>query len=239
MIRFETLVLGYDKPMIQVNIEGLKTNTIYGLIGSNGSGKSTFLKTLAGQCNAFSGDFFIGEKKSTLFDRTEWAYSVAFVPPQCPKIEFMNVFQFIALGRTPYFYAFGRINSKDQKIIQNVMQIVEIEHLQNTYINLLSDGQRQLCAIARSLVQQTPIILLDEPTGFLDYRNKRKIISLLKKIAQTMNKCILFSSHDIETIAHLNIPLIGIRTSTSINTLEWIDPKIPFSTLIERYYDPL
>lgn len=235
MIQLENVKIGYATALAEVRVSQLEKGKMYALIGSNGSGKSTFLRTICGRQQPIEGSIHIGGNNVVQLNQNELAKQVAFVPSKFPEADFMSVFDFIALGRTPYLNSIGRLSEEDFKVVQNVIDHVQIQHLQAKRTNELSDGERQLCAVARALAQQTPIILLDEPTGFLDYRNKRRLLALLEKLTSEMQLTILFSTHDIESIFPLEIQLLGI-TAGSVRKLETIDKTQTFESIIERYY---
>jgi len=238
VITFEKLFIGYTTPLAQVNIDRLQRGKVYAVIGSNGSGKSTFLKTISLKQSPFLGTVFIEENNSMKLNRLQRAATIAFVPTELIHVDFMTAYQFIALGRTPYMNQFGRLNRRDTTIVNQMITQLQLDHIKHKYLQQLSDGQRQLCALARALVQQTPIVLLDEPTNFLDYRNKHKIIQLLHQVALKHNLCIVFASHDIETIVKFDIQLIGLNRTTQTPSIEWIDKQQPFNKLIDKYYLP-
>jgi len=237
VISFKDLIIGYSHPLAHVQLHDLQVGNVYALIGSNGSGKSTFMKTLSGQISPIYGNYYINGKTNKELTRMERAKTIAFVPTIFPISDFMSAQQFVTLGRTPYLKYLAQLSLSDKQIIDQTFHILQISHLKEKYTQELSDGQRQLCSLARAIVQQTPIIFLDEPTNFLDYRNKHKIISLLIEIARNQKKCILFSSHDIETIfAYNDIKLLGINNKQSSKFIEFIDKKKPFEQLIDNYY---
>jgi len=237
VIEFKKLNIGYSFPVAYINIQELNLSKVYAIIGSNGSGKSTFMKTISGQIKPFSGEYSIQGKSYEKWNQKQRAKTISFVPTIFPLNDFMSAYQFVALGRTPYLQSLAQLNTYDQQIVDETFELLQINHLKKVYTKQLSDGQRQLCALARALTQQTPIILLDEPTNFLDYKNKRKIISLLVEIAQKKKRCIVFSSHDIETIfAYNEIELIGINMQKTTGIVERIDKKKTFEQIIEQYY---
>lgn len=240
MIVFNSLKIGYNQPLAHVAIQQLNAGQIYALIGSNGSGKSTFLKTICGQQRPFSGTVFIDGKDTMELSRSELAKLVAFVPSRFPEAEFIRVVDFISLGRTPYLNSIGNLSATDKESVDQTIRQLNIGHLADKFISQLSDGERQLCSVARALAQQTPIILLDEPTGYLDYRNKRRLLELLSLISTEMNRLILFSSHDIETLVQFGIQLLGIEVEASSQRTEShlveIDKNLPFETMINHFY---
>lgn len=240
MIVFNNLKIGHHRSLASVSIQQLGSGQMYALIGSNGSGKSTFLKTICGQQQPFSGSVLIDGKNIAELSRAELAKLVAFVPSRFPEAEFVRVVDFISLGRTPYLNSIGNLSEADKAYVDQTIRQLNIRHLSDKFISQLSDGERQLCSVARALTQQTPIILLDEPTGYLDYRNKRRLLELLLLISTEMNRLIVFSSHDIETLIQFGIQLLGIEAEPSLEVNEsllvGIDKNIPFETMIHHFY---
>lgn len=238
MIEFRNVSIGYSRPLAKITLEKLVPGHMYALIGSNGSGKSTFLRTICGRQQPISGSIIINGKTVSEMNRQELAATIAFVPSKFPDSDFMSAIDFISLGRTPYLNHMGRLSEKDLAIVEQVINQVGISHLKHNYTSQLSDGERQLCAVARALAQQTPVILLDEPTGFLDYRNKRRLLELLEQLVKQLNITILFSTHDIETIRYSDIQLIGIEAGASGESrLGLIDETLSFEHLVNRYYN--
>jgi iron complex transport system ATP-binding protein len=236
VIEFKDVKIGYSDPIVEISIESLEKGMMYALIGSNGSGKSTFLKSICGQQKLVNGTILINGKQIVEMNRRELANTVAFVPSKFPETDFMSVIDFISLGRTPYVNTIGRLSEADNKIVEWVLDEVQIKHLVSKKTTQLSDGERQLCAVARALAQKTPIILLDEPTGFLDYRNKHRLLELLSKLTKELKIIVLFSTHDLESIRHFDIELIGITTEFSQKKMEKINSLLPFEEMIVRYY---
>ena len=117
----------------------------------------------------------------------------------------------MALGRTPYTNAFGRLTPADYKQIDHALQLMGLEELSERFTTKISDGERQLTAMARALVQETPIIILDEPTAFLDYGNRIKLIQLLNRVTELEKKCILFSTHDIDLCLEEKLTILIIN----------------------------
>lgn len=200
MIRFENVVLGYNEPLLNVEIQSLEKGETYALIGANGSGKSTFLKSISGQLPTFSGSIFISEENTLNLSMLEKSRIVALVPSRFPEISMMKVDEFIGLGRTPYLNALGRLRSLDFEAIEEASNTLSIQHLLKKFVHQLSDGEKQLCGIARALCQDTSIILLDEPTSFLDYRNKMIVLEKINLLASQSQKCVIFSSHDLDLV---------------------------------------
>lgn len=198
MIRFENIEIGYKTTLFSVDSLELKLGNAYVLVGKNGAGKSTFFKTITKEISVRQGTISLNNQDLDNINKLEISKLISFVPSRFPILDFVSTQEYLGLGRTPHTNWIGKFKSTDEKSIESVVKELGIDHLRNKFTSDLSDGERQLVAIGRSLVQETPIILLDEPTSFLDYKNKQKIIQLLKSIAQEQNKIILFSSHDLE-----------------------------------------
>jgi iron complex transport system ATP-binding protein len=181
----------------------LETSKLYALIGQNGIGKSTFLKTLTGILKPLNGSISILEKNILTWDETEFAKNVSVVLTEKIPLSNLTVYELVALGRQPYTNWLGRLSKEDFKKIEDALVLTELKTLENKKIVEISDGQMQRVLIARALTQDTPIIILDEPTTHLDLYHKVTLIKLLKRLANTKNKCILFSTHDVDLAIQL------------------------------------
>ena len=198
MIRTKGLNIGYHSPLLKIEDLTLENGDLFFLIGRNGSGKSTFLKTILGQISPISGSVFLDDKIIDSMPISELPKHISFVSAHFPNVDFLRVEEFIALGRSPYSNYFGKLSEKDMQIIDNSLEVLKISYLKGRFTSELSDGEKQMVAIAKSIAQETSIILLDEPTAFLDYANKQLVISALSKVSTEMNKCIILSTHDID-----------------------------------------
>jgi iron complex transport system ATP-binding protein len=211
MIAFKNCEIGHNSVLIRVPELKLTAGTIYALIGANGSGKSTLLNTIINKNAILKGDLLIDSKKLTAYPAKEFAQKIAYVESKFDGVEYLTVEQYISLGRTPYTDAFGRLGEADKKAVSAAITILNLNSFKDKYTLNLSDGERQLVAIARALAQSTPIIILDEPTAFLDYGNRIKLIQTLTKIALQENKCIVFSSHDIDLCIESSIQILIVN----------------------------
>ncbi len=169
------------------------------LIGGNGIGKSTLLKTIAGFQSPLAGELLIHQRSVSDFDSTELAREMSFVSTEIVRVANLTVREMVGLGRFPYTNWLGQLNENDQEIIGKAIQLAGLSGYENRPINRISDGERQRAMIARALAQDTPIIILDEPTAFLDIANKYEIVRILHKLADEQGKCIIFSTHDLNT----------------------------------------
>lgn len=194
-----SLSIGYkvNKPLLQNINLSLKTGLLTILTGENGSGKSTLLKTIAKIIKPLDGKIFINGFNLNDTTAAQMAQNVAVVLTDKISSENFTALEVISFGRSPYTGFFGHLSQNDYHIIKSVAHELKINDLLNQNFYELSDGQKQKILIAKALAQQTTIIILDEPTAFLDFKAKEEIFALLKKIAAEKNIAVLVSTHDI------------------------------------------
>ena len=173
------------------------------LIGGNGIGKSTLLKTIAGFQPALSGELLVRGRSMTDFGAQELARELSFVSTEIVRVANLTVREMVGLGRFPYTNWFGQLTRNDQDIVEKAIAQVGLSGYENRFVSRISDGERQRAMIARALAQDTPIMILDEPTAFLDISNKYEIVRILHQLAADHGKCILFSTHDLSTALHM------------------------------------
>jgi iron complex transport system ATP-binding protein len=203
MIEIKQLEIGYCSKRKQTSVfQGLnasfQSGSLIGLIGDNGVGKSTLLKTLTGYLKPLHGSVLIQGENLASLSFEQKASRISIVTTE--KIGGFNltVYDVVALGRTPYLSVFGKLMPDDIAVIERSLERLGLASLKDTLMEELSDGQRQKVMIAKSLAQETPIILLDEPTAFLDYTSKHKLFEDLKVLSLEEKKLIIVSSHDID-----------------------------------------
>jgi iron complex transport system ATP-binding protein len=211
MIRFQQTQIGYKKALISIENLELESSAIYALVGRNGSGKSTFLKTITGQISLLGGNLEIDARSTKEVKVAELSRIISFVESKFDGVSFLSVENYLALGRAPFTNALGRLSSDDWGIVHEVAEEMGLTEFLVKDTTNLSDGERQLCAIARALVQQTPILLLDEPTAFLDFANKQLLIDKLLHIAKEKQKCIIFSTHDLDLCIENKIEFLALK----------------------------
>lgn len=168
------------------------------LLGPNGAGKSTLLRTLAAFQPPLAGEILLEGRPLASYTTQELATRIGIVLTERPNIQGMTVAELVAMGRSPYTGFWGQLHDDDLAQVEEAIQLVGIENLRRRNVNTLSDGERQKVMIAKTLAKQTPIILLDEPTAFLDYPSKVEVLLLLRRLAHQMNKTIFLSTHDLE-----------------------------------------
>ncbi len=203
IINIEHLNIGYSFSKRKNNVihSNINLSSFAGeltvLIGENGVGKSTLLRTICNLQKSIEGNISIFNKDINQYSHNNLAKKISFVSTEAINVGYMKVFDFIALGRFPYTNWLGKLTDEDLMSVNEVLALVRMETFAQKYLNEISDGERQRVMIARTLAQDTDIIILDEPTAFLDMPNKYEIIHLLNHLTKTRNKTIIFSSHDI------------------------------------------
>lgn len=186
----------------------LQAGKLVSLVGANGIGKSTLLRTLCGIQKPISGSVSLNDKDIQSFESLALAQNLSLVLTEKLPPSNLTVFELIALGRQPYTNWLGKLSEEDLEKVHQAIQLTQIESLANKKHFEISDGQLQKVLIARALAQDTPLIILDEPTTHLDLLHKVSVFKLLKKLSQETNKCILFSTHDIDLAIQLSDEMI-------------------------------
>ncbi|MBQ3845386.1 MAG: ABC transporter ATP-binding protein [Bacteroidales bacterium] len=196
-----SLSIGYDKKTVVSDINvTLNEGDIIALVGPNGAGKSTLFKTFSTHIKPVGGKIELFGKDLMSYTPKERAKMLGIVLTERPDDMFLKVSDVVAAGRYPYTGMFGKLNENDEKEIKVSLELVGVNNLTDRVFNTLSDGEKQKVMIAKAIAQNTPLIMLDEPTAFLDYPSKIELFSLLKKLAKEQKKAILFSSHDLELL---------------------------------------
>ena len=193
----------------------LEKGKLTALIGANGIGKSTLLRTLIGIQSPLSGKVFLKEKDIHSLDNLTLAQHLSVVLTDKLPPSNLTVFELIALGRQPYTNWIGKLTEDDIAKVNKALELTQISHLADKRHYEISDGQLQIVLIARALAQDTPLIILDEPTTHLDLLHKVTLLKLLKKLTQETGKSILFSTHDIDMAIQLSDEMI-IMTPESV-----------------------
>ena len=179
-----------------INAE-LRVGEVVALIGMNGAGKSTLLRTLSAYQPPLCGNVQFEAGEITTLSSRELAHCVSVVLTENNFADLM-VDELVSLGRTPYTGFLGRLKSADKAIVSKALERMGVSHLARRRVSELSDGERQKCLIAKAIAQETPLMLLDEPTAFLDFRSKVQLFRMLRTLAVTEDKAIVISTHDVE-----------------------------------------
>lgn len=167
------------------------------LLGANGRGKSTLLRTLSGAQPALAGEVSIAGKSLADTTAADMARLISLVYTDRTHAGHLTAAELVALGRQPYTGFFGRLSADDRRIVDESLDTVGMLQFSRRYVSTLSDGERQKIMLARALAQQTPVILLDEPTSFLDIASRIETMQMLHDLAADHGKAILLSTHDI------------------------------------------
>ena len=192
----------------------LQSGKLIALIGANGIGKSTLLRTITGIQEPLEGTIFLNNKKISDYQPLELAQNLSVVLTEKLPPSNLTVFELVALGRQPYTNWIGTLSDLDLSKINEALELTQISHLATKKHYEISDGQLQKVLVARALAQDTPLIILDEPTTHLDLLHKVALFKLLKKLSQDTQKCILFSTHDIDMAIQLSDQMIIMTHET-------------------------
>lgn len=199
LIETKKLSVGYDKKPILANLNlKIQKGEMICLMGPNGSGKSTLLKSMVGILPVVAGLVELKGERLDKINKEELAKNVSIVLTDKGNIQELTVEDVVRLGRFPYTNNFGKLGKIDRKIIKESIETLNLEPIRGRLISELSDGQVQKVFIARALAQDTELIILDEPTSYLDISNKMELMSTLSRISKESGKALLFSSHDWE-----------------------------------------
>ena len=203
MITLKNLVVGYPdgrhtRQLNHAANEEAHDGMLTCLIGANGVGKSTLLRTIAGFQLPLEGTVLLGGDDVRALSPRQRAERMAVVLTDRPDVMCTTVWEMVATGRAPFTGFWGRLSSKDRNIVTRSLRLVGIEWMADRTVASLSDGERQKVMIAKALAQQTPVILLDEPTAFLDYPSRVEVMQLLLNIAHEEHKTVLLSTHDLD-----------------------------------------
>jgi iron complex transport system ATP-binding protein len=204
-IHLRDLSIGFNggdkaKTVFQNITTTFSTGNFIGLVGNNGLGKSTLIKTLCGLLNPVIGSIFYNNKNINAYTKNELAALVSVVLTERVGGFNLSVFDFVSSGRAPYTNAFNQFSENDFQMIEQAMEQCGLKGMNDLKLDELSDGMYQKSAIAKALAQQTPFIVLDEPTAFLDFSSRHVLFNQLRHLTESENKCIVTSSHDLDLV---------------------------------------
>ena len=206
------LTVGYRGHRVVEDISlSLPCGRLVCLLGPNGAGKSTLLRTLCGFQPPIAGTVTISGSDITTMSAAEVARLVSVVLTDRPLTPSLTAAEMVGMGRAPYTGFWGRLSDDDRRLVSEAMQTVGIAPLATRRMGQLSDGELQKVMIAKALAQHTPVIVLDEPTAFLDYPSKVAVMKTLARLAHDEGKTILMGTHDLELAAQLGDELMKIE----------------------------
>lgn len=211
---FETkdLAVGYDGNTLIHDISiGIKKGEIVSLIGPNGAGKSTILKSITRQLQLIAGTVFLASKNLSRLGHKELSTQMAVVLTDRMKPELMTCHDVVATGRYPYTGRLGILTKEDERKVEECMALVHASDLGPRDFNAISDGQRQRILLARAICQEPDIIILDEPTSFLDIRHKLELLSILREMAKEKGITVIMSLHEIDLAEKISDKIICVK----------------------------
>jgi iron complex transport system ATP-binding protein len=208
ILHTENLTTGYSRkgtynPVCSKLNLSVFPGELIAVIGPNGCGKSTLLRTLSGLQKPLSGNIYINGENILSKSVKEKAKIISLVLTEPVKIGGVSVYDLISMGRFPHTTWPGNLTETDKEKIDKAIRLIRLERYESRLVSELSDGERQRVMIAKALVQDTPVILLDEPTAHLDLNNRIEIISLLRSISKETSKSIILSTHELELVLNL------------------------------------
>lgn len=221
ILNCENISIGYSSKkgtkIVASNINlSFEKGKLIALIGENGIGKSTLLRTLTGIQKTISGEVFLNNKNIKKYSNLELAQNLSLVLTEKLPTSNLTVFELIALGRQPYTNWIGKLSEVDLNHVNKAIELTNIKHLRDKKHFEISDGQLQIVLISRALAQDTPLIILDEPTTHLDLLHKVSLLKLLKKLSSETKKCILYSTHDIDLAIQLSDEMIVMKSGNIV-----------------------
>jgi iron complex transport system ATP-binding protein len=223
ILHTQNLSIGYSGKKANViasNVNlSLAKGKLISLIGANGIGKSTLLRTITGIQQPLSGEVLLNGKPIGNYPALQLAQQLSVVLTEKLPPSNLTVFELVALGRQPYTNWLGKLTDDDLAKVNRALELTQISALATKKHYEISDGQLQKVLIARALAQDTPLIILDEPTTHLDLLHKVSLFRLLQKLAHETQKCILFSTHDIDLAIELSDEMIVMTPQKTIQDL--------------------
>lgn len=216
-ISIKSLAIGYEKSVVHSGVDAeLHSGEVTCLMGHNGAGKSTLLRTICGFQPPLGGEISVMGRALSSYSQHEISLLIGVVLTEKSNSGGITLYDLVSLGRQPYTGFFGRLSEDDNKIIEESIAAVGISHKRDSFMSELSDGERQKAMIAKALAQQSSIIILDEPTAFLDVISRVETMQLLRRLAHKHDKTILLSTHDLDMAIEFSDSLLLQKASQPI-----------------------
>lgn len=211
----QDLAVGYNGSILihDINI-AIEKGKILTLIGPNGAGKSTILKSITRHLARIAGTVHIGEREVYAWSPREMARQVAVVLTDRIRPELMTCEEVVAMGRYPYTNAMGRMTAEDRAVVRESLERVHAQNLARQDFSTLSDGQRQRIMLARAICQEPEVIVLDEPTAYLDIRHKIELLDILREMAHEKAITVIMSLHEIDLATKISDYLLCVKGDT-------------------------
>lgn len=216
-LRTDKLTVGYNgKPLLKDIELGVYRGQILTLIGPNGSGKSTVLKNIIREMTPLCGVVVLDQKDVKSYSSKEFAKRMSVVLTEKADAELLTCRDVVAMGRYPYTNYFGKLTQEDERIVDESLESVSALDIADRDFSMISDGQRQRIMLARAICQKPEIMVLDEPTSFLDIRHKIELLDILQKMAVNSGVTVIVSLHEIELAARISDHVMCIRSDGGI-----------------------
>lgn len=213
-IKVKNTTVGYnDIPLIKDIDFELGTGEIISIIGPNGAGKSTILKSIIKELKLIDGKVFLLDKDMSQMSGNDMAKKMSVLMTGREQSEYMSCFDVVAMGRYPYTDRLGILRDKDREVVIDSLRTVNGEELAYKDFNQISDGQRQRILFARCIAQEPSVIILDEPTSFLDIKYKIELLNILEKLKATKNVSVIMSMHEIDFAMKISDRIITLSNT--------------------------
>lgn len=200
MLELNNTSIGFKQTLFENISASLSSGSLTCLMGINGAGKSCLLKTVAGLVERKKGEIKIDGRDIKEISSNVFARLVGIVLTEKLQVEYLTTKELVSFGRAPYTDRSGRLQKEDLEAIEQAMSQTGILNIKDKFFSELSDGQKQKVLIARALAQEPELLILDEPTTYLDIPSKIDLVNLLLKLARENNLAVLMSTHDLELI---------------------------------------
>ena len=235
-LRLDSLAVGYNGvPLISDITLSLAKGEILTLIGPNGAGKSTILKSITRHLATIAGTVYLDEKNMRLISGADVAKQLAVVLTERIRPEMMTCFEFVSAGRYPYTGSFGLLTAHDKEVVKGALKKVNALDIADKDIAQISDGQRQRILLARAICQEPEIIVLDEPTSFLDIRHKIELLGILSDMAKNSGISVVMSLHEIDLAQRISDKIVCVKGD---KIAAWGTPEEIFTDdTIKKLYD--
>lgn len=235
LISAEKLSVGYGKPMISDICFNVRGGEIMTLIGPNGSGKSTILKTLAGHLKKIDGTVFMENMNADDISDKDKAKKVSIVLTERIKPDLMTCREVVETGRYPYTGRFGILSDADKEAVNRAIEMVEMNDFADSDFSQVSDGQRQRVMLARAICQEPKILILDEPTSYLDIHHKIGFLEILRRLADEKQLAVIVSMHELDFAEKISDFTVCIKNGAVIHSGE--PEKIFTDEIIRELFD--